>query len=96
MLYDDRMKKRLTISVDADLVDAALAAVAAGRAASMSAWIGEAMSDKAAKDRRLAALEDAVAAYEAEHGVISADELAEQTRIDRDAAVRVARRRGAA
>lgn len=90
------MKKRVTISIDAELFDAGVAAIAAGRAPSMSAWISAAIADKAAKDRRLAALADAVAAYEAEHGVISADELAEQAVADREAAARVAARRGAA
>ena len=62
--------------------------------------MNQALSDKAAKDRRLAALADAVAAYEAEHGVISDEELTDQARADRDASAGVRakakRRRGAA
>lgn len=97
MEYDDRMsKKRLTVSVDAALVDAGVAAVTAGSAPSMSAWVSEAMAEKAVKDRRLEALSDAVSVYEADHGVIGAEELAEQARRDREAAARVTQRRGVA
>ena len=87
------------MSVDAELAAAAASAVEEGRAESVSAWIGEAMRDKAAKDRRLIALAEAVGAYEAEHGGISDDEIAAQTRSDRDAAAAARarrRKRGAA
>jgi hypothetical protein len=79
-------KERITVSVEAELATAAVSAVQSGRAESVSAWIAEAMRDKAAKDRRLIALAEAVAAYEAEHGVIDEAEIAAQTRADRDAA----------
>ncbi len=82
-------KQRLTVSVDKEFAVAGAAAVAAGRAESVSAWVNDALADKAAKDRRLSALAVAVAAFEAEHGVISADEITEQTRADRDAAAAV-------
>lgn len=62
--------------------------------------MNDALADKAAKDRRLAALAAAISAYEAEHGAIDSDEMIEQARADRDAsiALRAAakRRRGAA
>jgi hypothetical protein len=45
-----------------------------------------ALADRAAKDRRLRSLGEAVAAYEAEFGVISREELAAQARADREAA----------
>jgi len=80
-------KNRLTVSVDAELAAAGTAAVAEGRAESVSAWVNDALADKAAKDRRLAALAGAIAAFEAEHGTISSDEIAEQARADRDASV---------
>lgn len=79
-------RKRLTVSVDAELVAVGASAVAEGRAESMSGWVNEALMDRVAKDRRLAALADAVAAYESEHGVIGEDELNEQARADRHAA----------
>jgi Arc/MetJ-type ribon-helix-helix transcriptional regulator len=86
--YDDRMKERLTISVDPTLAEAAADAVAAGRAESVSAWVTEAMRDRMAKDHRLEALADAISGYEAEHGEITDEEMAEQVRADRDAAGR--------
>ena len=92
-------KERITVSVDAELAAAAAAAVDEGRADSVSAWVGEAMRDKAAKDRRLMALAEAIGAYEAEHGAIGDDEIAAQARSDRDAAAAARtrrRRRGAA
>lgn len=93
-------KRRLTVSIDAELVAAGASAVAEGRAESVSAWVNEALTDKVAKDRRLIALAEAIAAYEKEHGPISAEEVAEQARADRDAAAATRattkRRRGAA
>jgi Arc/MetJ-type ribon-helix-helix transcriptional regulator len=68
-------KVRLSASVDADLVAAAEAAVARGRLESVSAWVNEALRARAEHDRRLEALGAFVAAYEAEHGEISADEV---------------------
>lgn len=93
-------KRRITVSVDDDLAAAGAAAVAAGRAQSLSAWVTLAMAGRAVKEQRLVALADAVAAYEAEHGVMSDEELVQQERTDRDAAARTRataeRRHGAA
>jgi len=86
-------KRRVTVTVEQSLLDEASAAVAAGRAESVSAWVGEAMSVRAERDRRLAALGELVAEYEAEHGEITDDELAEQAQADRDAAAMRRRRR---
>lgn len=90
-------KERLTVTVDHDLVEAGNDAVSQGRAGSLSAWVNLALAERAAKDRRLRALGEAVAAYEAEFGAITADELQHQQRADR-AAARVIRgpRRSAA
>lgn len=79
----------MTISIDASLATAASAAVADGRAESVSAWVANAMRERVDRERRLASLADAVARYEAEHGLITDDELAEQERADRDAAAAV-------
>jgi Arc/MetJ-type ribon-helix-helix transcriptional regulator len=68
-------KLRLSASVDADLVAAAETAVARGRFESVSAWVNEALRLKAEQERRLEALGEFVAAYEKEHGVISAEEM---------------------
>jgi Arc/MetJ-type ribon-helix-helix transcriptional regulator len=80
-------KERLSASVDADLVAVAQEAVAAGRAESVSAWVNEALRLKVAHDRRLRALDEFVAAFEAEHGEISEAEMSEAARRARGRAV---------
>lgn len=88
-------KRRVTVTIDEDLSNEASAAVASGRAESLSAWVNGAMAERAARERHLAVLAELVASYEAEHGEITVDELAEQAQADRDdaAAVRARRRR---
>jgi hypothetical protein len=83
-------KERLTVTVDHELVDAGNDAVSEGRAGSLSAWVNSALAERAAKDRRLRALGEAVAAYEGEFGGISLEEIQAQQRADR-AAARVVR-----
>jgi Arc/MetJ-type ribon-helix-helix transcriptional regulator len=78
-------KSRLSVTVDADLVAAVHAAVAAGAAESMSAWVSDALRLKLDHDRRLRGIGDFIAAYEAEHGEITGEEM--------EAAVRRARER---
>jgi Arc/MetJ-type ribon-helix-helix transcriptional regulator len=80
-------KERLSASVDADLVAAAQEAVAAGRAESVSAWVNEALRLKAAHDRRLRAIDEFVAAFEAGHGEITEAEMSEAARRARGRAV---------
>ena len=87
-------KERLSASVDADLVAVAQAAVAQGRAESVSAWVNDALRLKADRDQRLAALDDYIASYEAEHGEISGQEMAEAARRARGRAVVVRGPRG--
>ena len=79
-------KARLTVSVDRALVQAGTEAVAAGHAESLSAWVNLALAERAAKDKRLRAMGDAIAAYEAEFGEISPEELVAQRRADRQSA----------
>jgi hypothetical protein len=78
-------KSRLSVTVDADLVAASQAAVAAGEAESVSAWVNDALHLKAQHDRRLRGIDDFLAGYEAEHGEITEEEM--------DAAVRSMRAR---
>ena len=80
-------KERLTITVDAHLVKEGNRAVAAGRADSLSGWVNLALSERIAKERRLAAMAGAVAAYEDRFGAISDEEIAAQQRADRRAAI---------
>jgi len=82
-------KQRLTVTVDHHLAAAGAAAVAEGRAQSFSAWVNQALADRAAKDRGLASLAEAVSAYEAEHGLINEGEMAEQEQADRESAAAV-------
>src|SRR5262249_19980158 len=75
--------ERVTVTLDRALVDAANAAVAAGRADSLSAWVNLALAVHVAKERRLVALSKMVAEYEAGFGVITPDELALRERVTR-------------
>jgi hypothetical protein len=79
-------KARLTVTVDRSLVEAGSAAIAAGRAESLSGWVNLALTERAAKERRLRAMADAVASYEAEYGAISDAEIAAQARADKQSA----------
>lgn len=79
-------KQQVTIDVDLALLQEVQAAVNKGSANSVSEWIGEAIAQKRATDQRLAALSELVAEYEAEHGFITDDEIAEQVKRDRDTA----------
>lgn len=58
----------------------AQAAVATGRAANVSAWVNEALHRQAEHDRRMQALDEVLRAYEAEHGVITEDEIGAASR----------------
>lgn len=80
-------KERLSASVDTDLMAAARDAVARGRAESVSAWVNDALLLKAEHDRRLAAIDDFLAAYEAEHGEITEQEMRDAARRARSRAV---------
>jgi Arc/MetJ-type ribon-helix-helix transcriptional regulator len=80
-------KQRLSASVDAELMAAAQQAVSDGRAENLSAWINDALRLKADHDRRLRALDDFLAAYEAEHGEITEDEMRAAARRARERAI---------
>ena len=86
-------KHRLSVTIDADLIAAGQAAVAAGEVDSVSAWVNEALRLKAEQDRRLRALDQLIAAYEAEHGEITDEEMDAAVRSMRERAIVV---RGAA
>src|SRR5882724_1954424 len=80
-------KQRLSASIDAAVMAAAQAAVTAGRAANVSAWVNEGLHRQAEHDRRMQALDDFLLAYEAEHGVITDVELAQASRRARERAL---------
>jgi Arc/MetJ-type ribon-helix-helix transcriptional regulator len=68
-------KQRLSASVDAELMQAGHEAVTEGRAESLSAWVNDALRLKADHDRRMRALDEFIAAYEADHGEITEEEM---------------------
>lgn len=68
-------KTRLSVTVDEDLVEAGQAAVAAGDAESISAWVNEALRQKADHERKLRGLDEFIKAYEAEYGEITDEEM---------------------
>lgn len=80
-------KQRLSASVDADLIAAGQAAVAAGTTENLSAWVSEALRRQAEHDRRLAALGEVLADFEAEHGALTDAEIAGASRWARERAV---------
>ena len=61
--------------------------MAAGSAKSLSGWVNLALRERVALEERLRAMAEAVAAYEAEHGVLSAKELLDQQRLDASEAI---------
>ena len=80
-------RQRLSASVESTLLSAAEAAVASGAAPTLSAWVNEALRLKLEHDRRMAALDELLSAYESKHGVISAREIAQASRWARNRAV---------
>ena len=100
-------RARLSATVEAEVLAAGRAAVAEGRAESLSAWVNGALRRQADHDRRLQALDGFLATYEAEHGEITAEEIDAASRRARGRAVvvraepakpatRTRRKRGAA
>jgi Arc/MetJ-type ribon-helix-helix transcriptional regulator len=86
-MYMTIRKSRLTVTVDADQVAEANAAVESGAAESVSAYVNDALAAHSARQRRLAAMDRAIKAYEAEFGEITEEEMAEQRRKDRANAI---------
>ncbi len=80
-------KERLTVTVDAALVRAGADAVASGRAPSLSGWVNLALKQQAARERRLLAMDAAIAMYESEHGVITDEEMEARAKADRQSAI---------
>jgi Arc/MetJ-type ribon-helix-helix transcriptional regulator len=80
-------RARISATVETDLLDAARAAVADGRAESVSAWLNEAMRRQRDHEQRLLALGAFIASYEEEHGPISDDEIRRAERQARARAV---------
>jgi Arc/MetJ-type ribon-helix-helix transcriptional regulator len=86
-MYMTIRKERLTVTVDADLLAEANAAVESGAADSVSAYVNDALAAQSARKRRLAALDRALKDYEAEFGEITEEDMAERRRKDRANAI---------
>ncbi|MGH8884852.1 MAG: hypothetical protein ACRDYX_06705 [Egibacteraceae bacterium] len=54
--------------------------MADGRIENLSAWVNEALRRQVEHDRRMRALDEFLAAYEAEHGEITDEEMRDATR----------------
>ena|SRR6185503_16658660 len=68
-------RRRLSASVDADLLAAAMSAARRGQVPTLSAWVNDALRLKVEQDQRLRALEAFVDAFESEHGEITPEEI---------------------
>ncbi len=79
-------KERVTVTIEFDLLDEVRAFVKEGTCRSLSEWINEAIAERLAEDRRLAVLRQMIAEYEAEHGVITEEDMAAVAQRDRDEA----------
>lgn len=70
--YARSMRARVTVTVDEEAVRAAEAAVAAGRAPSVSAWVASAMSERAHREK----LADVLSEIRAQLGPATEEETA--------------------
>lgn len=70
--YDQSMSMRITVSLPDDLVAAAQAAVASGRAASVSAYVAAALREQAEKE----SVAEVLSQWRAEAGPLTADDEA--------------------
>ncbi|MGQ0774699.1 MAG: hypothetical protein ACT4NY_09820 [Pseudonocardiales bacterium] len=68
-------KRRLSVSVDADLVEAGQATVSSGAASNLSGWVNAALRRQVEHDRRLRGIDEFIQAFEAEHGEITETEM---------------------
>ncbi|MGH3766636.1 MAG: hypothetical protein ACRDS0_05695 [Pseudonocardiaceae bacterium] len=73
-------KRRLSVSIDADLVAAGRTTVSSGAAASLSGWVNDALRRQVEHDRRLRGIDEFIRAFEAEHGEITEAEMDEAAR----------------
>lgn len=86
------MKKRISASIDPDLMVEAQRAVDEGLAENVSAWVNAALRRQVEHDRRLRALSAFIASYEKKHGVITDEEIRAAKREVRARAVVVGKR----
>ncbi|CAN5814661.1 hypothetical protein BH11MYX3_BH11MYX3_10350 [soil metagenome] len=73
-------KRRLSVSVDAELMDAAELSVKRGEAPTLSAYVSDGLKQKLQSDQRLRAMDDFLEEYEREYGNITEEGVAESVR----------------
>lgn len=83
------MKKRLSVSVDEDLIKSGEKAVSSGRAASLSAWVNEALQREVDHERGMEAFDEAMASWEAKFGKITEEDMKAADHWARERAIRV-------
>ena len=79
-------KRRITVTVDQDVLDAAAQLVRQGAEDSVSGWVNRVLHAEVERQRGLQHLRDAVADYEREFGELTTRELDAQARADHTAA----------
>ena len=84
-----KAKRRLSASVDDDLIRAAEAAAKRGDVPTVSAWVNEALREKLDHERRLASLGSFIRGFEGANGEISEREMDDAARRARGRAVTV-------
>jgi metal-responsive CopG/Arc/MetJ family transcriptional regulator len=94
ILTDMGRKERMTVTVDAELIEEGNRAVKAGEADSLSSWVNDALVERSDRQRRLRGMAATIAAYEREHGVMTDEEMLAQARADQKNAIVVRGRRG--
>ena len=73
-------KRRLSVLVDAELIEAANSAVSHGRSESISAWVNDALRLKLRHQSQLESLAAFIGTYEADHGKITPGEMNQAVR----------------
>ncbi len=74
-------KRRLSVSVDAELMEAAEQAVNRGEAPTLSAYVSDGLRLQLAQDKRLRAMREFIDDYEREFGKITDEDIAESVRV---------------
>lgn len=82
-------KRRLSVSVDAELMEAAEQAVRRGEAPTLSAYVSAGLKRQLENDRRLRAMGELIADHEREHGDITEKDIEDSLRVLQSRAIHV-------
>lgn len=81
-------KRRISVSIDAELLAAAETTARRRRPANLSAWMSEAIQRQLEHEHRMEALDGFLAEFEKKFGAISSKDIAEASRWARSRALR--------